>query len=76
LILIGLTAVDRAGRGCLAVLAAFTTIGMIDNESWHPLGRSSWLVAGVFAGVCLAHLASGIRSQRRSPRPISVAAVP
>lgn len=75
LILIGLSARDSAGRSCLAVLAAFTLIGVIDNESWHPLGRSSWPVNLVLTLVCAAHVAIGVQVHKRrtSPAPPATA---
>lgn len=49
LLVVGLTGRGPVARSCLGLVAAFTVLGMLDNENYHPFGRSSFV--SVLVGV-------------------------
>ncbi len=49
-------AVDRARITAVAMLVVLTVVGMVDNESWHPFGRSSWPLVALLTVSCAAYL--------------------
>lgn len=53
----------RASRSSAALLATLTVIGCIDNESFHPWGRSASWLAVLLVVACLGYLAVGIGSR-------------
>lgn len=68
LVLLGLTA---TGRGSLITLGAFTAIGIVDNESWHPFGRTSAPLSVLLAVVCAWQLLVTLRPAAvRAHKPV------
>jgi hypothetical protein len=66
LVLLAWSAPVRLRRAAVALLALFTLAGLLDNESWHPWGRSPAVPDLILAVGCVAFLLIGVRE---SPRP-------
>lgn len=60
------------GRALLFA-AVLSLVGLVDNESFHPLGRSSSLVAPVLALACAAYVVFDVRSTSNELRAASAA---
>jgi hypothetical protein len=56
LAILAVLAVDRARIAAAAIFIEFTLIGVIDNESWYPFGRSSLPLVALLTASCVAYL--------------------
>ena len=64
LAILTVAAVGRARIAAGALFTVLTAIGLVDNESWYPFGRSSWPLVVVLTVSCVGYLV--VESRRGS----------
>lgn len=75
LVLIGASGEQVKSRAALAMVGVLTIAGLLDNESWHPLGRACPILGVVLAGCASAYVAVATVRRRRVTASPSVVRV-
>jgi hypothetical protein len=70
LALLSVTSVAARRWAAAGLMAAFSALGMLDNESLHPLGRSSAALEIALGVCCVGYLAVAVHPYRRSARMV------
>jgi hypothetical protein len=71
LILIAAQRRDRLAAASVALLGAFTVLGMLDNESYHPFGRSAAVIELLLLACCAPYVILGVTETRTRRMPVS-----
>lgn len=67
LIILGMSRHGRQAAASLGTVAAFTMLGLLDCESFHPLGRTSVLLGVALAAVNIGFLVAVLRRRPAGP---------